>query len=72
MNLDPTIALVLLGVLKLEELGTALDVIKIAVGESDDIEVVAGCVFIANSSFLKLVDKVPRMLAAGGSANVVR
>ena len=40
-NLDPAVALVLLGVLEFEEVGAALDVVQVCVGESDHVEVVA-------------------------------
>ncbi|MNV12086.1 hypothetical protein D3C71_1026730 [compost metagenome] len=40
-NLDPAFALVFLGMLKLEEVGAALDVIQVRMSESHHVEVVA-------------------------------
>jgi hypothetical protein len=39
-NLDPTFALVLLGMLKFEELRAALDVVQIRMGEGDYVKVI--------------------------------
>lgn len=41
MNLDSTFAMIFPGVLQLEKVGTALDVIQIGVREGHDIEIVA-------------------------------